>query len=182
MKGVIFNVVEEVVVDLHGIAAWDAVLTAAGLDGAYTALGNYDDADLAAIVAAGAEALGVSEPDLLRVVGEHGLAHLTKRMPDALKDVPDARTFLRKVNDVIHPEVLKLYPQSIPPVFEFEDAGEDLLVTYRSRRNLAPLAEGLITGCRHLFDETVDVTVVDDSSHSQTVFRVVFAPASAAAA
>lgn len=182
MKGVIFNVVEEVVVDLHGPAAWDAVLADANLDGAYTALGNYDDADLGAIVASGAKALGVSEPDLMRVVGEHGLAHLVRRLPTALDDVADARSFLRKVNEVIHPEVLKLYPQAIPPIFEFEDDGDDLLVTYRSRRNLAPLAEGLISGCTHLFDEAVDVTVVDDSAEDATVFRVAFSAAGLAAA
>ena len=46
MKGVILNVVEEVVVDLFDEDTWDAVIENAGVSGAYTALGYYEDADV----------------------------------------------------------------------------------------------------------------------------------------
>ena len=36
MKGVIFNLLEDVVVTTHGSTAWENLLDAAGVDGVYT--------------------------------------------------------------------------------------------------------------------------------------------------
>ena len=58
MKGLIFNVVEEVVTELYDADTWDDLLDAAGVDGAYTALGNYDDDELIGIVDAASTATG----------------------------------------------------------------------------------------------------------------------------
>ncbi len=43
MKGIIFNLVEDVVTQENGPDAWDDLLDAAHVDGAYTAVGSYDD-------------------------------------------------------------------------------------------------------------------------------------------
>ncbi len=43
MKGVVFNIVEEFVTEQWSADDWDDLLDAAGLDGAYTALGTYTD-------------------------------------------------------------------------------------------------------------------------------------------
>ena len=49
MKGIVFNLLEEAVSSTYGDAAWDRLLDAAGLEGAYTSLGSYDDAEIAAL-------------------------------------------------------------------------------------------------------------------------------------
>ena len=54
MKGVVFNLLEEFVRRAHGEDTWDALLARAHVDGAYTSVGNYADADLGALVGAGA--------------------------------------------------------------------------------------------------------------------------------
>jgi hypothetical protein len=53
MKGVIFQLLEKAVVDEHGADAWDELLADAEVEGVYTSLGNYPDAELIALVAAG---------------------------------------------------------------------------------------------------------------------------------
>jgi hypothetical protein len=58
MKGLLFNIVEEAVIDRWGEAAWDAVLDDAEVSGAYTSLGSYPDADLLAIVGVASRARG----------------------------------------------------------------------------------------------------------------------------
>ena len=68
MKGIIFNLVEEVVTNDHGQDAWDDILASADVDGAYTAVGSYSDDELLAIVGAAAAATGLSEDDVLRHV------------------------------------------------------------------------------------------------------------------
>ena len=43
MKGVLFNVVEDVVTEALSAEAWDDVVDDSGVDGAYTSLGTYPD-------------------------------------------------------------------------------------------------------------------------------------------
>lgn len=81
MKGIVFNLLEEVVRHEHGEAAWDDLLDAAGLTGAYTSLGNYDDADLSRLVSAAARWLNVSEYDVIRWFGRRALPLLARKYP-----------------------------------------------------------------------------------------------------
>ena len=76
MKGVLFNIVEEIVVELFDDDTWDGVLDAAGVDGAFTALGNYEDADLVAIAAAVADATNQPVPEVWQLVGRLALPKL----------------------------------------------------------------------------------------------------------
>jgi hypothetical protein len=172
MKGVIFNVVEEVIEDLFDADTWDALLDEADVDGAYTALGDYADTELLAIVAAACKATGMSAEEVLRTVGHHALPKLASRVPDSLTDAPDAFSFIRNVNDIIHPEVLKIYPDSIPPAFVFEEHTEGLVVQYRSARNLPALAEGLLSGVSLLFDEDISVTPIEPGENDEPRFLV----------
>src|SRR4029450_10824779 len=52
MKGVVFNLLEEVVRRRHGEDTWDALLDQAGLAGSYTSLGSYPDEDMSKLVLA----------------------------------------------------------------------------------------------------------------------------------
>ncbi|MDH4074803.1 MAG: heme NO-binding domain-containing protein [Acidimicrobiia bacterium] len=175
MKGVIFNVVEEVVTDLWSDDLWDQVIEGAGVTGAYTALGDYPDADLHALVASASALSGIEPPDLLRAIGRRALPQLIDRLPDAAAGAGDAETLLRRVNDIIHPEVLKLYPDAIPPVFEFVESPAGLQVTYRSARRLGQLAVGLIEGCGDRFDQTTTVEAVGgDPERHETVWLVTY--------
>ena len=47
MRGIVFNVMQDVFEAEFGAAAWDAVLAHARVDGAYTALAAYGDAEFA---------------------------------------------------------------------------------------------------------------------------------------
>ena len=73
MKGVIFNLLEEVVVSAHGDQAWDDLLDAAGLDGVYTSLGSYDDTDMQQLVSAAGGALSMSDDEVLRWFGHQAI-------------------------------------------------------------------------------------------------------------
>ena len=66
VKGILFNLVEEIVVDQWGADTWDDLLAAAGVDGAYTSLGNYPDRELELLVDATSARLELAIPDVLR--------------------------------------------------------------------------------------------------------------------
>lgn len=174
MKGIIFNVAEQVVTDLYGEDDWDSILASAELEDAYTSLGNYDDSEIAAIIAAASVLLEVEIEETWRIIGRYMLPLLARRIPTVTGQFDDARQFLLSVNDIIHPEVKLLYPDSIPPVFEFTDTDAGLLVRYQSTRGLTTLAEGLILGCGDLFGETVTVETMNCDSSTDCTFRVSF--------
>lgn len=158
MKGIIFDLAADVVRADYGDDTWDDLLDAVGSDGVYTALGSYPDADLVAIIEAAAARLGVSGATATVMVGRQGYQILASRYPRLVADIPDLRTVLASLNTIIHPEVLKLYPDATPPTFLLRSDGSDLLMTYVSERSLCRLAEGLTLGAADAFGERVSVT------------------------
>lgn len=128
MKGVIFVVLESVIRDAYGEDTWDAILEEAGSDGVYTTLGNYPDEEFVALVEAAEPHLGVTGDEALTFMGRHALAHLADQYPSIFERHASTRTFVLQLNDIIHPEVEKLYPGSDLPTFEYEDPETDPLV------------------------------------------------------
>lgn len=158
MKGVVFNLLEELVIREHGEDAWDDLLDASGVDGAYTSLGSYDDADLFALVGAASAALDVPADEIVRWFGREALPKFATGYPEFFTGHDSARTFVLTLNDIIHPQVRRLYPGADVPEFEFEDtAGQPLRMDYRSERRLCSFAEGLIEGAATHYGQTVEI-------------------------
>ena len=159
VKGVIFNILEEVVSTEMGYETWDALLDAAGLEGAYTSLGSYPDAEILALVAAAAAALGKREGEVLRWFGQRALPLLVDRYPVFFDKHDSARDFILNLNTVIHAEVRKLYAGTKCPRFTFRvDAENALIIGYHSDRLLCDLAQGFIEGTTARYGEAVEIT------------------------
>jgi Haem-NO-binding len=73
VKGIVFNILEEVVTREHGERTWDSLLAEAGLEEACTSLGSYPDQDLADLVTAAAGLLNTSVDDLVRWSGRQAM-------------------------------------------------------------------------------------------------------------
>lgn len=158
MKGVLFNVTEDVVSTTLGHDAWDAALDQACLAGVYTSLGDYSDSDLEGIVAAISSASGLMPTEVLRHVGRHGYQPLVRRQPELVAGIEDLGELLHRLDGVIHPEVLKLYPQARPPSFQVTDRGPgQWSIVYGSQRRLCPLAEGLLEGAAASFGDEIAI-------------------------
>ncbi len=158
MKGIVFNLLEEIVVREHGDETWDALLEAAGAGGAYTSLGNYPDAELMGLVAAASQALALPAVDVVRWYGRSALPLLAERYPAFFAPHRDVRAFALTLNEIIHPEVRKLYPGAKTPVFAFDASDPDRLVLdYRSERRLCAFAEGLLLGAGDHFGQPVEI-------------------------
>ncbi len=163
MKGVIFNAVESAVVELFDEDMWDAILDGAEVEGAYTALGSYPDAELMAIVASACALTGRSVDDLLRTIGRHGLPALARSIDDPCEQYDCALDFIAGIHEVIHVEVRKADRDAEPPIVVVDRASEDrAFVHYRSDRGLPSLAEGLLVGAGDLFGETLEVERLSD--------------------
>lgn len=159
MKGIVFNLLEECVTDAHGAEAWDRMLEDADLDGVYTTLGNYPDADLLGLVTTASAQLGLPADDVVRWFGQSAIPLLAAAYPQFFNMHDNTLSFLLTLNDVIHPEVRKLYPGADVPVFDFTMDGERALVMgYASARRLCALAEGFVAGTAAHYGERVAVS------------------------
>lgn len=156
MKGIVFNLLEEVVTQQYGSDTWDLLLDSAGLDGIFTSLGTYPDEQIGALVGIAAEKLGLSPFEVLRWFGQRAMPLLVERYPEFFRSQTSARPFLLSVNHIIHPEVRKIYPHAQVPTFEFSDAPDGgLLMGYRSPRKLCALAQGFAEGAAAHYGESI---------------------------
>lgn len=158
VKGVVFNLLEQIVIREHGEDAWDELLDSAGLEGSYTSLGSYEDADLAKLVGAASGALNLPPDEIVRWFGRNALPLFAVSHPQLFERHSSGRTFVLTLNDIIHPEVRKLYPGADVPVFDFASTPTgDIVMGYHSSRKMCSFAEGLLEGTADYFGEQVAI-------------------------
>lgn len=178
VKGIVFNLLAELVRRDFGEDAWDDMLDAAGASGTYTSLGSYDDGEMMRLVGAASAALDKPAADVLRWFGRGAMPLLASRYPVFFESTGSLRPFLLALNDIIHPEVRKLYPGADVPVFDFQEGPDgDLHMGYRSARRLCALAEGFMLGAADHFGEQVAIeqTRCMHRGDDRCVFEVAFA-------
>lgn len=158
MKGIVFNLLEQVVVDEFGEKTWDSLLEASKLEGAYTAVGSYADEDLLKLVSAASSALGKSADEIVQWFGRAAIPLLFQRYPQFFKEHSATKPFVLTLNEVIHPEVRKLFPGADVPQFDFETPAQNqVALSYVSHRKLCSFAEGLIEGAAAHYGENVSI-------------------------
>lgn len=158
MKGIVFNLLEEIVARDYGEDTWDDLLDDAAVGGAYTSLGSYGDEELMRLVAAASARFELPPQDVVRWFGRNATPIFRERFPAFFEPHDSTRPFVLTLNEIIHPEVRKLYPGADVPVFEFDASSQEVLVMgYRSARKLCAFAEGLLQGAGDVFGETVAI-------------------------
>ena len=155
MKGIVFNLLEEVVTRQFGADTWDDLLDAASVDGSYTSLGSYADEDLSKLVMAASSALQQPSEEVIRWFGSSAVPLLAEKYPAFFAPHSSARSFILTLNEIIHPEVRKIYPGADVPEFDFELIDGSLLLGYTSNRRLCSFAQGLIEGTAKHYGEHV---------------------------
>ena len=159
MKGIVFTLLENCINAEYGEDTWDDMLMAADLDGAYTSLGNYDDQEAVDLIAAGAQILDIEPVAVERWFGEAAMPHLANSYPEFFSNQGNTRSFVLTLNDIIHPEVRKLYPGADVPDFDFDESSpNELIMHYESGRKMCAFAEGLVRGAANHFGEQVTIS------------------------
>ncbi|CEK14847.1 heme NO binding protein [Chthonomonas calidirosea] len=158
MKGIVFNLLEDVVSNRFGDDTWDDILEDAQVEGVYTTLGNYPDDELFKIVSAASKILHMPCQEVIRFFGQNSIPLMATAHPEFFSAHGNTRAFILALNTIIHPEVRKLYPGAQVPVFEFDTSSSNqLIITYSSPRKLCRFAQGLIEGTAAYFGETIEL-------------------------
>ncbi|MCG8435588.1 MAG: heme NO-binding domain-containing protein [Gammaproteobacteria bacterium] len=162
MKGMVFTEFLDVVEDRYGDEVLDELLetTELGSGGAYTAVGTYDHRELIKLVENLSQITGVSSSDILVTAGTALFSKLAKKFPELVKSYQNSFELLQSVENHIHVEVHKLYPDAELPKLDVKHRSDTYLeLEYKSTRALGSLAEGLIRGSANYYGESIDMEI-----------------------
>ncbi|MEL6177621.1 MAG: heme NO-binding domain-containing protein [Myxococcota bacterium] len=174
MRGIVFTEFLEMVEEQFSPETADHIIDRSELPsgGAYTALGTYAHEEMFALVEQLSSEVNISIPDLLRHFGSHLFGRFLDQYPHVFTGIQGAFPFLMRLEDHIHVEVRKLYPNAELPTFTYDDSVPGRLVMlYRSSRPLGDLAEGLIEGCLAHYNEPITLTREDLPDTTLTCVR-----------
>lgn len=157
MKGIVFNLLEEMVVSKTDMQTWNVILQELELDGIYTSGESYPDEELMALVDCISQKTQIPKETLIRAFGGELFKGLVARYPIFVDSQAALFDFLKSVHDVIHVEVKKLYDNPHLPSFEYTETDDGLIMHYRSPRKLCTLAEGLIAGAALHYDTAIKI-------------------------
>ncbi|HQR81433.1 MAG TPA: heme NO-binding domain-containing protein [Thiotrichales bacterium] len=159
MKGMVFTEFLEMVEAKFSADMVDDIIDDANpaSGGAYTSVGTYSHEELVDMVVALSNRTQIPVPVLVRTFGEHVFGVFARSFQQFFEGVPDALTFLSGIEDIIHAQVIKLYPDAQLPKFDCLREGNQLTMIYHSDRHLADLAEGLIMGCGQHFGDNLTI-------------------------
>ena len=161
----------EFVEGAHGLELTDRWLDSCQLEsgGAFVATDSYPMSELGELVTRLSETLDAPLPDLLRAFGEHLFGYLASRHGHVMERIDDPLQLFENLENHVHVEVRKLYPDAEVPRFQSERLGEDeMRLVYESSRGLADLAHGLILGAGRHFDCEIDIARRDLSEGAGT--------------
>ena len=107
---------------------------------------------------------------LLLVYGEYFFQVLADSYPAFFKDIPNAFNFLSSIENHIHVEVLKLYPDAELPRFDITRLNDNTLqMVYHSERKMAAFARGLLNSSVKYFGEKINIDAEDISGDGGVV-------------
>jgi hypothetical protein len=158
MKGMVFTEFFELVDEKFSFETSERLIEMSHLPtkGIYTSVGTYDPQEMMTLVSNLSTLVAVSVTDLLREFGRHLFKRFLVSFPTFFEGVESSMEFLPRVNGYVHMEVRKLYPDAELPSFSCTmPEPEMMILTYRSKRMLADLAEGLIKACIDHFGESL---------------------------
>lgn len=176
MKGIVFKELIGMVEDKFGPDTADQIIEENDLasGGAYTSVGTYDHTEILKLVTSLSKAAKLPISELVKAFGKHLVTVFNKGFPDFFKK-ENCFEFLKSIDDYIHVEVKKLYPDAELPKFTFDEPSKnELNLYYESSRPFADLAEGLITGTIAHYGEDIKLEIKDpeDTSGLKRTFHL----------
>ena len=160
MKGQIFTLLSEMVIEGYGMEVWNQILEKASPEskGSYTSGGQYPSTELMAIVKAASENIGIPPNKLVRQFGNFLFLHLYNSSPVSSESDLSLKEFLLKVDSAIHKEVKRINPDVYLPTFEYRSNDTNqLTIFYQSKRKLCELCHGLLEASADHFDEKISI-------------------------
>lgn len=171
MIGIIFTEFLELVEDQFGYAMVDRLLSECHLQsqGVYTSVGRYNFEELMVMVAKLSDITQVAKDDLVKLFGRTLFPKLINTHGNLIENIDDSLDLVCQIDNSIHVEVFKLYPNAELPVFRTRRISHNQLeLIYQSTKPLAKFAEGLLYGCAEHFGEVFEISRSPETENCET--------------
>ena len=160
MKGIVFTEFLDLVEEKFGLEMVDNIISSSDLDsqGAYTSVGTYSFSEMLQLLQHLSKNTGLSIDTLLLVYAEHFFGVIKKSYPDLLASYKDPIEMLASIENHIHVEVRKIYPDAELPTFTIiEKTKNSLIMDYRSSRAMHHFGLGLMNKTFEHFNSTATI-------------------------
>ncbi|GAA4230869.1 nitric oxide sensor HnoX [Postechiella marina] len=160
MKGIVFTEFLDLVEDKFGLEMVDNIITSSTLDsgGVYTAVGTYSFSEMLQLLQHLSANTGISIDNLLLVYAEHFFSVIERSYPGLLATYKDPIEMLASIENHIHIEVRKIYPDAELPTFEvLEKSEKSLVMIYKSSRAMHHFGLGLMNKTFEHFNATATI-------------------------
>lgn len=170
MKGIVFTEFLEMVEKGHGYDMVDTIIEEVNppSGGAYTSIGTYPHSEIVQLIISLGQHTNTAVPDLLHSFGRYLFDTFAKNYPSFFAKPKNAFEFFDSIDEYIHVEVLKLYPDAQLPTFETKlKTDKELHLVYESERKMAMFALGLMEKGLEYYKEDAEIDmqyVKDDGS------------------
>lgn len=162
MKGIVFTEFLELVEDKFGLDMVDKIIDASNLDsdGVYTSIGTYQFSEMLQLLQNLSKNTKISIDDLLLVYAEHFFGVIEISYPGLLATYKDPIEMLSSIENHIHVEVRKIYPDAELPTFIVEEKTENsLIMVYKSSRAMHHFGLGLMNKTFEHFNSTAKIVL-----------------------
>lgn len=147
MKGIVFTEFLDMVEAKYGYEIVDQIITNSELmsNGIYTSIGTYHHGEMVQLLSNLSLKTNESPDFLLQEFGKYIFDTFFQSYPQFFEKAKNTFEFLSSIDNHIHVEVMKLYPDANLPRFEstVNDQGQMIMI-YSSERKMSHLAMGLI--------------------------------------
>ena len=160
MKGLIFTEFLEMVESKFGFEVADRIIMASNLksEGVYTSVGTYDFGEMLSLIVNLNKETKVEIPVLIQTFGEYLFSRFVVLYAHFFNDKSSVFDFLEKLEEYIHAEVLKLYPDAqLPRIDISRPNNKQMRMVYYSSRKLSDLAVGMLKGCIEHYNEEINI-------------------------
>jgi hypothetical protein len=177
MKGIVFTEFLDLVEDKFGMEMVDSIIEASELEseGVYTSIGTYNFSEMLSLLSNLSERTNITIDDLLLVYGEHFFSVIERSYIGLVDTYKDPIEMLASIENHIHVEVRKIYPEAELPTFIVEEKSKDLLImVYKSSRAMYYFGLGLMNRTFKHFNTTAEITlekIAEDGTEVRFIIR-----------
>ncbi|MCB0737707.1 MAG: heme NO-binding domain-containing protein [Bacteroidetes bacterium] len=176
MKGIVFTEFFQFIEDNFGYEMVDELIeeTQPASGGIYTAVGSYPFNELVSYLTYFCKKKEMDPALALRLFGHHLFNVFSKNYQQFFKAQNGSFGFLASIDNHIHVEVAKLYPDAELPKFNIISQTEtEMVMHYTSERKLHALAHGLIEKTLEHYHQKGEInTQVLGEDGSQVQFKI----------
>ena len=162
MKGIVFTEFLELVEEKFGLEMVDKIIYQSELksEGIYTSVGTYSFSEMLQLLTNLSDNTGISTDDLLLVYAEHFFSLIETIYPGLLATYKSPIEMLASIEDHIHVEVQKIYPDAELPTFVIEEKTENsIIMVYKSSRAMHHFGLGLMNKTFEHFNSSATIVL-----------------------